>query len=201
MKQPDIRYNTERITEIRQDSVKHWMDKQGREHGQVRLAEADIASLRAVYRGEMDSVMAALKIQQKQIQALTVLGVTTAGRIRPEVEDFKIADRTYKKFHYGDPYLELDGILTDTPFISYKIFDSLIVTTYSKRKWFLGRKEIFLDAYSRNPAAHISGLIGLKVATEKPKRFGVGPYFGYGFNGQAWQPSIGLALQYSLIKF
>jgi hypothetical protein len=129
------------------------------------------------------------------------MGVTTAGHVRPDVEDVRINDKDYKRFSYKSPYLTLEGVLADTPYINYSTFDSLIVTTYFKKKWFLGKKETFVDAYSLNPNAHISGLVGLKVATEKPKRFGLGPYIGYGYSGDKWQPSVGLSLQYSLIRF
>lgn len=190
------------IIKIQRDTVHHWTDKEGRDHGRVQLAEADAATLRALYPA-MDEMMRTMKIQQKQIQALTAMSVRTSGEVVPTVDTVVINDKAYQHFVYEDSYLKLDGILDETPLIKYEIFDSLTVATFSKRKGFLGlgKKEIFVDAYSTNPNAHIKGLTGLRVASEPAKRFGVGPCVSFGYNGHEWQPSVGVSLQYSLIKF
>jgi hypothetical protein len=190
------------IIKIQHDTVHHWTDKEGRDHGRVQLAEADAATLRALYPA-MDEMAKTLRVQAKQIQALTAMSVRTSGEVVPTVDTVVINDKAYQHFVYSDPYLKLDGVLSETPLIKYEIFDSLTVATFSKRKGFLGlgKKEIFVDAYSTNPNAHIKGLTGLRVASEPAKRFGVGPAISYGFDGQQWRATVGVSLQYSLIRF
>lgn len=196
---PQFITNTERITEIRNDTTRHWVDDQGRQHGETRLAQADIAILMAAYP-RVDSILRVLDIQGKQLQALTAMSTTTAGSFRPKLESVARGDKTFQQISYKDKWLELDGVITDTPILQYSIYDSFIVSTYWKRKWWLGKKEVFIDAYSLNPASKVNNLTGLKVSTENPKRFGIGPYVGYGWNGREWAPSVGVSLNYSLIR-
>lgn len=202
---PNVLTNTERILEIRQDSVHHWMDEQMRSHGTAQLVEADVAVLRGIYP-KLDSVLHVLRIQSKQLQSLTAFSSRTSGTVRPQIEVVPgggSGGKDAQRFSYSDRWLDLKGVLSDTPFVRYSTYDSFIVTSYWKKKGFLGlgRKDVFIDAYSLNPAARIDGLTGLKVSTERPKRFGIGPYLGYGWDGQRWAPSAGISIHYSLIKF
>jgi hypothetical protein len=194
--------DVKQIIKIQHDTVEHWTDKEGRDHGRVQLAEADAATLRALYPA-MEEMMRTNKILQKQVQALTSMSVRTTGEVRPTVDTVMIGDKSFQHFVYEDKWLKLDGVLDETPLIKYDIFDSLTVATFYKKRGFLGlgKKEIFVDAYSMNPAAHIKGLQGLRVASEPAKRFGIGPCISYGFNGTQWQPSVGVSLQYSLVRF
>ena len=36
---------------------------------------------------------------------------------------------------------------------------------------------------------------------EKPKRWGIGPQLGFGYNGRDWMPYVGVGIQYNLIRF
>lgn len=197
---PLQRSTLERIVERKKDTTRHYEDEAGRTHGVTRVAEADPVSLRAIYPF-MDSVLRTLDLQGKQLQVLTAASTKTEGTFRPKVESIVKGDKTVQRVSYKDKYLDLEGIVSDTPLFKYSIRDSLLFTTYTKKKWLLGRKETFIDAYSPNPASKIENLTGLRVSVEKPKRFGIGPYIGFGYNGQEWKPSVGLSLQYSIIKF
>ena len=35
----------------------------------------------------------------------------------------------------------------------------------------------------------------------KPKRWGIGPQIGFGYNGLNWMPYVGVGIQYNLIRF
>lgn len=35
----------------------------------------------------------------------------------------------------------------------------------------------------------------------KPKRWGIGPQIGFGYNGREWMPYVGVGIQYNLIRF
>lgn len=52
-----------------------------------------------------------------------------------------------------------------------------------------------------NPNVRITGMQGVKVGSSAPGRFAIGPYIGFGYDGSGWKPSIGVSLQYSLIRF
>ena len=36
---------------------------------------------------------------------------------------------------------------------------------------------------------------------EKPKRWGIGPQIGFGYNGRDWMPYVGVGIQYNIIWF
>lgn len=184
----------------REDSLQHYKDAYGREHAVRIQSQAAIETVGFVYRDEIDSLKAALDIKEKQLQSFALVGLQNQGDIRPVLERLP-GDTCNYRLSYRDEWMELSGVTAPTPAIHYRMTDSLIVTTYWKRKWLLGRKQTYIDAYSLNPHVTVKGLTGVRILSERPKRWSLGPYVGYGFNGAQWQPTIGVGLQYAVIRF
>lgn len=193
----------ERITQIRDDSVSYWKDQYGREHASKLMAEGKLEVIAAVYGPMMDSVLSSLKIQGKQLEQLTVMGVSSSNRVALKVDTVYVDSAAQYRFAYKDRWIDLAGRIGDQSYLEYTTFDSLIITGYNKRRGFLGlgRKETYVDAYSINPHSKVKSMQGIQILKERPKRFGLGPYVGYGWNGERWAPNIGIGLNYSLIKF
>jgi hypothetical protein len=186
--------------QIREDSTSFWKDSLGRVHAQKKLIEADIASIRTVYRLQIDSITAALEIKSNDLQAAITARTVIQGTIKPVVDTIRTDSSQNYKFHFSDSWLTLDGLISSEPSISYRFTDSLVFTTYRKRRN-LFKSDVYVDGYSLNPNARIQNITGLRVTTVRPGRIGIGPYFGYGFTGNGIGPSIGISIQYALFRF
>lgn len=191
------------ITEIKDDSASYWKDAYGREHAQKEVAEAKYETIKAVYGPVIDSVLKGLKIQGKQMESLNIAGISNSNHVALSVDTIHKDSTTEYRFHYDDKWIKLAGIIGQNSALDYTTYDSLIITSYYKRSGFLGlgKKTSYVDAYSLNPHSHITGMQSIRIATEKPKRFGLGPYVGYGWNGRQWAPNIGFGLNFSILKF
>lgn len=193
--------NGKNIVAIINDSTSYFRDLFYTEHATRQVVEADLLSIKAHYSATMDSIKKRTGIKEKDILAVTAVSTATSGKITPVVDTLRSLDSTTGyRLSYQDDWLKLQGEIGKTPTISYLLKDSLIFTTYQKRIG-LFRKATYLDGYSLNPAVHISGVTAIQISSEKPKRAGIGPYLGYGWNGSQWEPSAGISIHYSLIKF
>lgn len=189
------------IVEIKQDSTEYWKDLWGQEHAQKKLSEGNYSSLRAAYRNLLDSVKTRVGANSGDLEGVTTAGTVTTGKIRPVVDTVYLPDSTrILKFSYNDRWLDLAGIVGKDPIIDYRFTDTIVFTTYRKKTGFL-KKHTYIDGYSLNPNVRITGITGIRVNDQRPHRFSIGPYLGYGWNGDRWAPSAGVSVQLSLIKF
>lgn len=190
----------ETIQDIKTDSTTYWKDAAGREHAQRQLAEGTITAVRAAYRSEVDSLKSILKMRDKDLQGFIAAGVQTTGTIVPKIDTvYQTTDTTYR-LKYNDQWLTLQGEIGYQSNIQYQVRDSIIFTTYQKKTG-LFRRETYVDGFSMNPVARITGITAVRIAAPSAKRFGIGPYVGYGWDGTRWAPAAGVSVHYSLIKF
>jgi hypothetical protein len=201
--EPAVFTNIERIREIRDDSISYWRDKFGREHAQKEMAQAGLSVIQSVYGPIIDSVLTALNIQGKQLQQLTLVGLQNSNTVSLKVDTVFLDSSQHYNFSYQDRWIDLDGRIGKDSYLNYSTFDSLVITGYIKKYGFLGlgRRETMVDVYSINPHSKISGLQGISIQKERAKRFGLGPYAGFGWNGRQWSISGGIALTYDILKF
>lgn len=192
----------EKIEKIKQDSTSYYYDLFKTEHAIREVAEANLATVQVKYKGLLDSIAEREKVKPKDVQAVTAAGTVAKATIIPEVQPLMAGDslRGYS-IEYGDRWTSIAGRVGDSSSLTYQVRDSIIFTTYSRRKGIFGKKETILDGYSLNPAVHLTGITGVRITPEKPKRFGIGPYLGYGWDGIRWAPTAGISVHYSLIKF
>ena len=171
------------------DSTTYWKDRYGTEHITRLTADATVLASKQL----LDSVKARIK---NKPQTITAVGTTTTGTIIPQVDTIYLQDSTTEyNFKYSDNWLSLNGTIGKSSLINYSFTDSIIITTYQKNK------ETYIDGYSLNPNVHLTGITNLHLTTSKQTRFSVGPYLGYGWNERGGALSIGISLQYSLVKF
>jgi hypothetical protein len=197
----EVVHDIQKVIVQRGDSLRHYKDAAGREHAQRVLAEAGSKAIGIVYRREIDSIKAALSIKDKQLQSFILASTTNAGTVRLRVDTVFVDSSTAYRFAYNDRWLDISGTVGKSSYLNYRMTDSLVFTTYWKRKWFLGRKTNYIDAYSHNPNVRITGLEGARISIKEPGRIGIGPYLGLGWTGSNWVPSAGLSLHYSIIRF
>jgi hypothetical protein len=129
----------------------------------------------------------------RNIQSITTLRTINKGVIHPRIDTAYLLDSisTYK-FSYQDDWMKLNGEIGKTATIGYLFKDSIVLTTYKKHF------QTYVSGYSFNPNVQLSGITTIKV---RQPRFSIGPSLNYSWNGTKFSPSIGISLQYSLIKF
>ncbi|RFM30017.1 hypothetical protein [Deminuibacter soli] len=193
-----------KLVETKNDTLQHKKDEAGREHGEKIMAEADIALLKTAYTQQIDSITAILKIKDDQLQSYTGITTTTSGTVRPRIDTIYLdSGRQEYGLNYNDRWLSLKGTIGAKPILNYTLQDSLVITTYTKKTGLfgLGKKEVYIDAFSLNPNMRVTGLTGFRVPVKQPGRWSIGPFIGYGYSGNKWAPTGGFSIQYSLIRF
>lgn len=198
--------------------VKRWKDSYNQEHQVVRELTINKQAAELV----LDSLSQLLKIKSKQIKSTssTVINLQAGGRpiITPLQKDsnynIKIGDITFSslpvtRLNWTDPkgYVQIGGVLftpnnQDTLWV--KGTDTLNITRYWKRKWFLGPKQHYIDVSNSNPYISTNSYKGVQIK-ESRKNWSVGPFMGIGYGERIEinKPSIviGVGVQYSLFKF
>ncbi|KAI0243872.1 hypothetical protein L0F63_006391 [Massospora cicadina] len=147
------------------------LDRYDREHAQVRLSEADMASLRTVYNVEIDSLRRTLGIKEQMIQSIVMSSTTSSRRIEPRVDTVFIDSNKVFKLHFADKWLTVDGLIGPKSYLDYMFTDSLVFTTYRKKSG-NGRKGVNNNYAgiqadgARWPAVHDAKIIGTVIKKE-----------------------------------
>ncbi|GAA3941021.1 hypothetical protein GO495_09445 [Chitinophaga oryziterrae] len=179
-------FHKEEHINITQDSVVYWKDKYNTEH--IRKVAGSLQ--------QPSALLNTVKSQTKQnnVQEVTAIGTAASGSLHPTVDTVYLSDSTKAyKLRFHDSWLDLSGEIGKEPVINYRFTDSIIITAYQQHK------TTYVDAYSRNPNVHLTGITALRMVNRQ--HFGIGPYAGVGFDGKKFVPSVGISLQYLFIKF
>ncbi|SEV91254.1 hypothetical protein SAMN05428988_0381 [Chitinophaga sp. YR573] len=179
-------FHKQEYINVTQDSAVYWKDKYNTEHisKMAGSIQKPSAFLNAVKK----------QVKQEDIRDITTVSSATTGFIYPKVDTVYLPDSTtIYKFSFHDQWLNLTGEIGKESVINYRFTDSIIITAYQKHK------KPYVDAYSLNPNVHLTGITALRMINRQ--HFTIGPYAGYGWNGKAFTPSVGISLQYSFIKF
>lgn len=192
------------VIQARADTLSHYKDKYGTEHAQRLAIESSYTVLKNYYNGLLDSISQRAGVKQKNIKAVATTGVETGGAVALRVDTIYRSDTTQSyQFSYVDRWIDITGDIGEQNKLTYKTFDSIVLTTYAKPSGFLGlgEKHTYVDGYSLNPHSHITGLQSMLLTSERDKKFGIGVQAGYGWNGLKWAPYFGFGIQYSIIRF
>lgn len=185
----------QQVVQLQHDTIIRWRDAAGRQHAKTGLQIADVEILKALHRQEMDSLLTILKIKEKQLHTTVFAGTQTTGTITPKIDTVYLDGNPTYSLSYKDAWLSLNGELNAASKLQYSYTDSLVFALTKTKGYFN------INAYSLNPNTRFTGLTSLQIPMPARRRFGIGPYVGYGYTGQRWQPSFGLSFHYSLIQF
>jgi hypothetical protein len=190
---------TESILEARNYDVEYWKDKSGRHKARTKVAEAESRQLEDFYGQQFDSLEHELKkagIKIKYLEGITNVVTVTERTI--DTVRLVTKDSISYSFSYHDKWLAFSGEVNRGHISFDQILgrDSLMIVSYYKREKWYKPKQLYVEATSYNPYTRFEGIQQFKVKEERPKRFSVGPYLGYGFDG----PQIGVGVQYSVIR-
>lgn len=197
--------------------MKTFVDENGKLNARVQTLEVDKQVYIVTHKKEIDSMAHALKVKPNNITSITTIGTTNSGsvttgldtnsRVVPRVTEHGIVYDTIKfyTFKYDkDKWLYFDGqIDTGKITVNYTFKDSLTLVGIRKKTGFLGLgpTKTFANVKSENPNTTYNSLKSIELTKLRPQRWSAGPYVGYGYNGVNWAPSIGVSLQWAIIKF
>lgn len=152
------------------DSTRHYKDKYGKEHA---VAERILVE-KYTLQNELKWLSKELGIKPKQIKGTT--------KIVNEIDTFFSIDS-----FYSDRYITI--VKTDST-VKLKLTDTLQVTDYWKRKWFLGSRKYYVDIKNSNPYVKTTSILAREIKVKKPTIL-IGPSINY--NGNL---SVGFSILY-----
>lgn len=197
-----------------QKKLTFYKDANDNYHARNARFEFDKKSYIDAHENEMDSMAKLLKIKTKQIDYFTKIASSNSGSVNTPLDTNKrivfipgenrYDTVEYYKFNYLDKWLTLDGIIDSGKITAnYTMKDSLLIVGFTRREGFLnlGKKRAYIDVSSSNPNVTFSNLEHIELKDVKFKKFSLGVGVYYGFNGQKFQPVIGLGVQYKIFEF
>lgn len=104
-----------------------------------------------------------------------------------------------RQLQFDDGYLGFHADLT-SGVSKYDYTDTLTYAFNMCGRWW-ERKKLYGSGMLQNKQAKITGSTSVMVKEYKDKRWGIGPYIGYGVGRDGLQTNFGISIQYSLIKF
>lgn len=195
---------------ISNSKISYYVDALGKEHARAE----NLAIHDAAMSQYADSVAKALKVKSDQVTSITKVSGKASYDITPVIDhadsvkvpckgDSVYITKTFD-FHWNDPWTKLSGRvgIGAVNNINLTLEDTLTITDYWKRNWFLGPKHYYTDLTNSNPHVHVSGYKGVKLASEAEaeKQWSIGPTFGVGYYPGAAisKPAffVGLSVQY-----
>lgn len=152
------------------DSTRHYKDKYNKEHA---VAEKVIVE-KYILQNDLKWLSEELRIKPKQIRG--------SSKITTVIDTFFKVDS-----FYSDPYVRIVKVKEG---IKLKLTDTLQVTDYWKRKWFLGNKRYYVDVKNSNPYVKTTSILAREIKVKKPTII-IGPSINY--NGNL---SVGFSILY-----
>ena len=186
------------------DTVETYVDAGGLEHAAIPERTLTASEVKTLLPEQSKSLTRKLGANLSDFQNLVTATTQTSQSIETPaiIHDTVFAGKDATTFHYRDAWIEIEGtMLKDTVDLHYTIRDSLWFSTYWKRTgWF--KKELLLDGFSADPHTIMTGIKGISLDKERsPVRLSLGPVISYSLIGGQFKPTIGIGLQYNLIRF
>lgn len=156
---------------ITQDSTRYWRDKYKTEHAVNNDIVINSDAAKILFKSKIDSLKDRLHLKEKQIKDILESIITVSGDVSARIDTIPIHDTINGlnfayTFNYADSLISVTGAIDSMVHFHYDINDiPLHYTGYWKRKWFLGKKHFFVDAYSDYPNVHIKKV--MKISIEK----------------------------------
>lgn len=159
-----------------EDSSRYYKDQYGAEHAVNQQIIGNRKDLELFYNKRIDSLCKRISIKQKQLKDMAKLMAQVHGSfvapLRPVAKSATIHDTIPgeptawegSRFNWQDSFLTVNGFVNDYEVKAFYSMEMPIsITTYWKRRWFLGKKRYYIDGFSSNNNVHLTGLSGVKI--------------------------------------
>ena len=186
------------------DTVETYTDLNGLEHAAIPEVTLTASEVKSLLPAQSKSLTAKLGANLSDFKNLVTATTETTQSIETSaiVHDTVYAGNNTASFHYHDAWIDITGtVLKDTVDLKYSVRDSLWFSTYWKHTG-LFKKELLMDGFSADPNTSLTGIKGISLDKERrPVRLSLGPVISYSLIGGQFKPTLGVGLQYNLIRF
>ena len=159
------------------DTIRYHKDREGALHATILAQQGSLNDLEATTEHCLDSASKRLQIAKRDIDGYQKIIAQVRGNL--EVKTVTVHDTI--QFAYKDSGITETGkIVHDTLHEAYTVTVPITLTEYSKRKNLFAPTLHYVDGYSQNPNARITGLQSVMVVKEKPKTWSVIEALGIG---------------------
>ena len=196
------------IVDTKNAEIEYHLNEKGRIIAEKQAAEMRYRDLQKAYPSIHNSIKKDLDLKIKNLKAyiqsefqvastktgtVTILHYDSANHSQP--------DSAYRVLNINDGYLKLTSYIGDgsESNYSYTYTDTIKQAISFKRKWFLGKQQLYGTATMSNPSSTIKSSSSVLIKDFRDKRFGVG--VGANYNPFTNKINIGIGVQYNLIKF
>lgn len=188
-----------------QSEISYHTSRSGKLIAERQAAELRVKEFKETYPKMAEDITRDFDIKIKNLKAYMQSEFQAVGKGDADITNNYYTDstgvrRSYWELKASDGYLDFSSTVLDSLHAPYKYtYSDTIKYAFSvKKKWLFGKQSLYGSGMLGNPNAKITNTQSVLINDFKDKRFGVGPYVGYGLNGKV---SFGLSVQYSLIKF
>lgn len=161
-KSENLKNEAYKSLEIQQSAVKYYQNKKGQTVAQVSTNNVSLETFKHIYASQISDLRSEIG-NLKNLQAIVNTGLRANGRFSTIVRDSTIYDTiAVRTFAYGDGFLSLQCMLTDSAACQYSYTDSVSVLVrlvkpanwrfYNPFSWFC-QKESITTVTFKNPSA------------------------------------------------
>lgn len=162
------------ITNAKLDSSKFYKDLYGSEHAQRLIMEGSQKVMFALNKDKFDSVCKRLNLKERQLKDMANVVAQSNGSFAAPITSDTITIHDSipglavgwigKRFTWSNRYMSEKGFIDSAKIIiQYSMTLPITITTYWKRKWFLGKKRYYIDGFSEDNHVNITGISGYKI--------------------------------------
>ncbi len=201
------------LYEVSQQELVTYKDKNGDLVSKIQIMETTSTKMFLDLKTKDSTILSLQQLVKDNKKLLKKRGSAVVIKTETKVEEVVKTeivevpgDLPIYKSEKNTPWYNIKSTSTkDSTSYSFKVFSDLQLVLGEERQGLFKPKKFYGIIKDKNPYTNIKDMKVYTVSPSKPKRFGVGPYIGYGvnFNSNSLQTTwqIGLGIQYNLIRF
>ena len=200
------------------DTIKTWKDKNNLSHSKIEVIETINPNDFIKLKSKDEDIQKLQQLVSNYKSKLKKQGSATIFETTIEIEDkvpTKVDSIVYPKdglivkkpvynssFNLGGWVVGTTKATEDSTQVSLKVKNEYsVIIGEESQGWFKPRKP-FVEVINKNPYSETDKLRTYQVQTPAVKRFGIGPFVGYGIGSNfSAGVFVGVGLQYNLIRF
>jgi hypothetical protein len=184
--------------------IKYRTNERGKLIAEKQVAEIRAKDLEQAYPKLAESIIKDFDIKLKNLRAYMQAEFAAHGQGQSSITNNYYTDSTgvqksYWQLKAADGYLDFQADVYDSLHAPYKYVysDTMKYAFNLHGKWY-ERKKLYGSGMLSNKNAKITNSTSILINDYKDKRFGIGPYVGMDYR---LQPSFGISVHYSIVKF
>lgn len=196
----------ESVLREKTDSLRYERNRAGQLVAEKAAAEVTLKELQTNYGAELRQIREELGVAKRELKAFVKSEFEARGTGETTIEHHHHYDNegnlaTDRSFQINDGYLSMTGKLDSMKVrYDYTYTDEILTAFQFRRKWALGKEQLYSVSRLRNPNARVTNSTAVLVNEYKDKRWVIATGVSWTpFSPVQFQPSI--TVGYAWIKF